>query len=572
MTDAAVSLENVNSAELEAARKEAARRGLRLDAAGPDEMARRGRELGKSLDVVYWLSHYGKTYDPRLPNPYVPFEPYERQIEYLRWLEELEREQRRLSSNGATGLVRACVEKSRDVGVSWLTCAFMLHRWQFKKGFAGGLGSRKLEYVDSIGDPKCLFEKLRILLKNEPAWMQPSLFDWKKHSYECRLLNPELQASIVGEGGIEIGRGGRTSFYFVDEYNHLEHPELADAALRDNAGVLLYGGTPSGMSGIYEKRGRWPTFTFHWKDDPRKSFWEVRGPDGRIAQSGRGKDAPANATYPWYEQQIEAHKDAPWIVKQEIDIDYLGSGHPRFDREFLASLRGNLKPAILEETPGVSSWSATVKTWKHAERNRRYLIVSDVAEGESNPSGDPDFSVSHVYDVADWEQVCTYRGRPDTHAYAVDLAVLGEMYNWADLAIERTGPGLSTIKTLTDEIGYPSVWSEAMSGDRSIAGIRATAKSKVESESELAGIIADMRDGFPGIVWNDPNTIDELVHFMVKPNGRAEAESSWHDDETTCCKIAAVLLPLISARRRETPVTPPKPRNFYGTKTLRGRW
>lgn len=545
--------------DVEKVRKELTRRGEVSEDIGDEERERRRKERLKCLDVVYWTNTYCYTYDPRLQDPYVPFKLYDRQVELLRWFEEREKTQ-----------TRGLVEKSKDVGVSWLFCAFMTHRWLFKKGFAGGLGSRKLEYVDNIGDPKSLFEKIRTILRKLPTWLMPTqpLFDWKKDSFECRLINREKGSSLVGEGGIEIGRGGRTSVYGVDEYNYLEHPELADAALRDNTNVLIYLGTPNGMVGIYEKRGEWPTFTFSWKDDPRKNYWEIKKPasEGGIAKSGKGPNAPEGAVYPWYERQLEAHKGQLWIVRQEIDIDYLGSGYPRFDRPFLMEYRKTCPPPERLELPGPTGWSAEVRTWKEPERGRRYVLLSDVAEGISNSQGDPDRSCTHIYDADTWEQVVTYRGRPDTHSYAIDIAVLGEMYNWADAVIERNGVGVAVLSTLSEEIGYPNIWSEAMSQDRSILGVRATRKGNVESEKELEGIIADMQQGFDGFIWNDEHTVDELIHIVVKPNGRAEAEGAWHDDDYTCVRMAAVILPQVSTRKYYAPMKPNAPAVFYGAR------
>ena len=95
---------------------------------------------------------YAKTYDPRnISNPYVPFDLWSKQEELCWWIMERVQTQ-----------TPGVIEKSRDTGVSWTFCGMMLWLWQFVDGFAGGLGSRKLEYVDSKGDPKTLFEKMGV--------------------------------------------------------------------------------------------------------------------------------------------------------------------------------------------------------------------------------------------------------------------------------------------------------------------------------------------------------------------------------------------------------------------------
>ncbi len=548
---------------------EAKRRGMEIEVVAPEEKARREGVIRYSAqDCIWWITNFTYTHDPRdLSSPYVRFKLFDRQKELIHWLQD------RLVKKEP-----GCIEKSRDTGVSWVFCAFMLWLWMFKPGFAGGLGSRKLEYVDQKGDPKTLFEKFRIIMDNLPSWLIPPGFDKKKHDLEAKLVNPWTRGTIIGEGGDNIGQGGRTTMFGVDEYNLLEHPELADGGLSDNTHCPIYIGTPNGLVGIYTKRTIWPLFTLHWVDDPRKNHWAERNKHRQIVSEGDGRHpsggVPKFDTYPsvsseghtvhyaWYEEYREKFRDQPWIVKAMADIDYLGSGYPRFDRPYLVSLLETAKliPPLLTEVPGSTAWAGEVLTYQWPDNQGRYLIVADVAEGESkNTNGDPDWSVAHVYDCETWEQVGSYRGRCDTHAYAVDLAAWGEMYNFAEICVERTGPGLSTIKALTEEIGYPSIWGEYGAGGTIKHGWMATAKSKVEAENELASIIADMKLGFEGFVWNDSRTLEELIHYAVLPNGRAEAEKGWHDDHVSACRMAALLLPRMTTRRKMLPTTPPPP-------------
>ena len=49
-----------------------------------------------------------------------------------------------------------------------------------------------------------------------------------------RIVNPQTGASITGESGDNIGRGGRKLCYFKDESAWYERPEKIEAALADN--------------------------------------------------------------------------------------------------------------------------------------------------------------------------------------------------------------------------------------------------------------------------------------------------------------------------------------------------
>lgn len=257
------------------------------------ELQARADELKRCAeDIEYWVNTYCWTFDPRETesDPVVPFKLFPRQAEFLLWIRERERDQR-----------SGVAEKSRDVGFTWLCCAYAVHGWLFRRGFAAGFGSRKLELVDKKGDPKCIFEKIRFLVQHLPDWMLPEGYNERIHSGFAKLLNPSNNASITGEGGSQIGRGGRNTVYFVDEAAFLQHPKLADAALSATSRVKIWVSTPNGMgNSFYEKRfgGRFAVFTFHWRDDPRKD------------------DA-------WYEQQKDELD--PVTLAQEVDIDYSAS-------------------------------------------------------------------------------------------------------------------------------------------------------------------------------------------------------------------------------------------------------
>jgi len=169
-------------------------------------------------DPVYWVNAWTWTYDPRERVARLPFDLFPRQEEFLRWLAERDALQE-------SGLA----EKSRDVGFTWLCTVYAVHCWLFRLGDSTGFGSRKLDLVDDIGNPDCIFEKIRYLIANLPKWMLPRGFSVAQHDKYCTLVNPEAGCTITGEGGVEIGRGGRKSRYFVDEAAFLPRPRATPA-------------------------------------------------------------------------------------------------------------------------------------------------------------------------------------------------------------------------------------------------------------------------------------------------------------------------------------------------------
>lgn len=250
--------------------------------------------------MAYYRDHpaqmiidWGCTFDPRnverkLPAN-IPFLLFPKQEEWVEWFMERWRNQ----EPGIT-------EKTRDMGMSWLTIALASTVCLTHHGMAVGFGSRKEEYVDKIGSPKSLFEKARMFIGMLPKELRGG-WDRKKHAAHMRIQFPGTGSVITGESGDGIGRGDRSSFYVVDESAFLERPHLVEASLSATTNCRQDISTPNGMGNPFAQRrfsGKIPVFTFHWRDDPRKD------------------DS-------WYADQVE--KLDPVTVAQEIDINYSAS-------------------------------------------------------------------------------------------------------------------------------------------------------------------------------------------------------------------------------------------------------
>lgn len=240
-----------------------------------------------------FIIDWGMTVDPRnverdLPAR-IPFLLFPKQEEWIQWFVE----HWRISKPGIT-------EKTRDMGMSWLTVGMAASLCLFNRGIIAGFGSRKEEYVDKIGSPKSLFDKARNFIGLLPVEFRGG-WNPKAHAPHMRILFPENDSAMTGEAGDGIGRGDRTSFYIVDESAFLERPYLVDASLSATTNCRQDISTPNGMANSFAERrhsGKVDVFTFHWRDDPRKD------------------DA-------WYKKQCE-ELDAV-TVAQEIDINYSAS-------------------------------------------------------------------------------------------------------------------------------------------------------------------------------------------------------------------------------------------------------
>lgn len=240
-----------------------------------------------------FINDWGVTFDPRNPErglpSIVPFLLFPKQRKWIEWVLEQWRNQR-------PGLT----EKSRDGGLSWLAVGLASTLCLHREGLAFGFGSRKEEYVDKLGSPKSLFYKARMFLRYLPPEFLGG-FDLKKDAPHLRIQFPQTGSVISGESGDGIGRGDRSSIYFVDEAAFLERPQLVEASLSQTTNCRIDISSANGLGNPFAQKiaaGRIPKFTFHWRDDPRKD-------------------------QDWYEKQ-KAELD-PVTLAQEVDINYSAS-------------------------------------------------------------------------------------------------------------------------------------------------------------------------------------------------------------------------------------------------------
>lgn len=248
-----------------------------------------------------FINDWGMTFEPRNIElgllTSIPFILWPKQREYLEWIYTRWRKRE-----------RGLVEKSRDCGVTWLSVGYACVNWLFVEGFSAGFGSRKEDLVDKKGDPDCIFEKIRHFIDNIPSIFIPKKFTEREHSSYMRLINPDNGATITGESGDNIGRGGRKSIYFVDEAAFVEHQDLVDKALSNTTNCQIDISTPNGNgNAFYKKRERFNNtpqlFIFDWRDDPRKD-------------------------QAWYDKMCNEHDEV--TVAQEIDRDYNASQEDMF--------------------------------------------------------------------------------------------------------------------------------------------------------------------------------------------------------------------------------------------------
>ncbi len=256
-----------------------------------------------------FINDWAVTVDTRvIGRPAVmPMLLWPKQREYINWL----------YARWRSGDDGTCV-KSRDVGISWLAMAFASAVCLFYEDMCIGFGSEKEEKVDHKGNPNTLFYKGRMFLQYLPDIFRGG-WTLAKNSADRRLTFPHTGSSIIGEAGLNIGRGGRTAIYFIDESAHLPNPKAIDASLTATTECRIDMSSVWGMANSFAERAHniaIPRFDFAKEDDPRRdeAYWtkkrEKTDPvifaqefDRNFTASIEGQVIPAE----WVAASIDAH-------------------------------------------------------------------------------------------------------------------------------------------------------------------------------------------------------------------------------------------------------------------------
>lgn len=316
------------------------------------------------------ISDWGMTYDPREIDSelrYRPFILYKRQTEYVDWV--YARWQKR---------ERGLCKKFRGAGLSWLNSAIAVSLWLTQPDAVITLGSQKQEKVDNgDGDPDSLFWKVRKFISQLPALFVPE--GWEKESKKMVVHNPLNGSTIRGEIGDQIGRGGRASIAFPDEFAELEHQELVESALAETSDCVIYGSTVPTRGGVgskfYELEHHLPeeqVFVFQWPEDERKRL---------------NPHLPEEEE-PWFKKKRS--EVSPTVFASQFLLDYSAATSNAFiPSELVLDAFAYLKSAV--EQPPQTPWRIGVdasgmgndktKIWKRRGRLSLPVITLEKLDG-----------------------------------------------------------------------------------------------------------------------------------------------------------------------------------------------
>lgn len=447
-----------------------------------DVGVRRNVWIACSRSLLYWVSVFVWTDDPRLDHPEVPFIPYPFQVEGLSKIES------------CIGRTDAILLKSRDVGASWVFLLVFLWRWLFRRQQSFLLISRNEDYVDKTGNRKALFQKLDYVLSRLPGWMKPPT-----HRTAMHLQNLRTDGVIDGESTTgDAGRGDRRTAVLLDELSSFDVADgfRALASTQNVTKSRFFNSTPRGIGNAFAELWHMPVnpllpgierMEWGWEHHPVQRAGLYTTKDGKLEVLDRQYDWSKHAggypfildgklRSPYYDAEC-ARTPLKHMIAQELDRSFLGSGSPFFSVDEIRTVRardvedawhcGEIVPS--EEGRVAQAFTARkggrLHLWMnptprgYPPENTTYVMGADISMGREASN-----SCLSVVDCRTKRKVAEFTVNTlSPERFANYCAALGRWFKGSDgqdafLIFEANGgPGLSFWSKI-NESGYTNVY------------------------------------------------------------------------------------------------------------------
>ncbi|KKL13659.1 hypothetical protein LCGC14_2523550 [marine sediment metagenome] len=234
------------------------------------------------------------------------------------------------------------VDKSRDMGASWMCVFFMHWLWLFRPDSQLLEMSRTQDYVDQTGNMKALFQKHDYANGWLPDWMLPPncLFGMKNRT-KMHMMNVVNGSCIDGESTTEhAASGDRRLVILLDEFSKVEHGRLMRSATKDAALMRIINSTPAGAGTEYSRwknDGTVAPFVLPFHEHPEK------GRDRYVYKTEMGS---YEISSPWldYEKTVRSPREiAREILRQDVESGDMFFTKPNIEKH----IKMNYKMSLL---------------------------------------------------------------------------------------------------------------------------------------------------------------------------------------------------------------------------------
>ena len=241
------------------------------------------------------------------------------------------------------------IEKSREMTATWNLIMVFLWFAQFHNGLMFRLVSRTADLVDSTEDPDSLFPKIDFILEHQPDWIinENQYNRTKMHLHFYETVSTVNGSSTTGD----VGRGGRPTAIGLDEFAFAPDSFAMLRATQLATNCRMYNSTPNGIGNAFYdlKKAKIQHLRLHWSSHPEKRKGLYRSEGGKlniidkefkgvvVNSEGAKFNFPDNYPFrldgqlrsPFYDRECDRASN-PMEIRQELDIDYLGSNYQFF--------------------------------------------------------------------------------------------------------------------------------------------------------------------------------------------------------------------------------------------------
>ena len=266
------------------------------------------------------------------------------------------------------------IEKSRDMGVSWVNLIALDWLALFTAGKKFLCISHTEDAVDKVDEPDSLFWKVQFIHDRLPLWLVE-----KPVKKKLSFIFPQTGSTMTGTATTErSGVGGRATAIFLDEFSKQRTDFEIESHTADTTGCRIFNGTHYGVGTCfydlcYNRRIR--KLVLHWSQHPEKGRGLYRVDPVRGVPEILDESYPFDAKYefdrsgrptggpfpglrsPWYDDEVRRRTSKEGgaglrNIAMHLDIDPQGSTSqffvdmiPELVREFARPplWRGNLR-------------------------------------------------------------------------------------------------------------------------------------------------------------------------------------------------------------------------------------
>lgn len=187
---------------------------------------------------------------------------------------------------------------------------------------------------------------------------------------------------------------------------------------------------------------------------------------------------------------------------------------------------GYLKRVDDRQVEFIEHHRGPLKIYRKPSADRNWGVYQLGADPTHTTVGDA--ACGQVINRRTMEQCAVFRKHMDPTTFGREMALLGEYYNWAQIAPEKEGPGYATVGYLVG-IGYPNIY-EAQKVDKTpgkvnhdVFGWGTNATTKHLAISRLVDMlgqpIQSVGSSTYGLVIHDEDTFNEMKNYVVDEKG-----------------------------------------------------